>query len=421
MKRLMAIIAILIWAGVLAAEMQSGLTLDACCKSARENYPLVKQYDLIAQSEAYTLSNAVRGYLPQVSLSGKATVQSDVTTIAIPFVNVAAPEKSQYQIGGEVSQIVWDGGAIRAQRATAKAAAVVEKKRVDTDLYALDERVQQIFFGSLMLSEQLEQNATLHNDLLTRSNKISAGVENGVANPADQFTIRVELLNTIQRRVELASVRNTYMSMLAALTGFTVDTATVLVRPASAPIALQNQTVSRLESEYFAAERDLIVEQKKSVVAANMPRVNLFAQGYYGRPGFNMLQNDFTWYGILGARFVWNVSGLTMQKNSIAKLGAAERSIGIKEETFLFNTKLKLSQHNGDIAKFTELIRSDNEIISLRSSIRVSTEAKVDNGILSITDLIRDITAENLAQQTRSLHEIQLLMAQYALKNTINK
>lgn len=408
---------ILIFMGIHANAQWS---LEACQLKARENYPQTVQLGLIEQSKAFNINNASKGYLPQITVSAKATYQSEVTEfpIQLPNVQVDPLSKDQYQAVAEVSQVVYDGGIIRTQKQMAQANAEVEHQRVEVDLYALNERVNQIFFGSLLLSEQLKQMELFINDLQINMNRIEAGIQNGVANTSDRDVLKVEELKMNQRMVEMQTSLKAYLSMLSALIAEEVSDVSQLEAPTS--VYTLATKIVRPETALFQAQLEIQDILTSSTKAANKPKLSAFIQGGYGKPGLNMLKNEFSPFYIGGLRMAWNLSGFYSQKNNFSKIEIAKDQIQSQEETFLFNLKLKTIQQENEIIKLKQLIRMDSEIVELRSSIKRTSEAKLENGTLSAADLMRDLNAENTARQDRALHEIQLLLAIANLKHTQN-
>lgn len=407
------------------------LTVETCQDKAKANYPLVKQYGLIEQTAQYNISNANKGYLPQLSLSAKATYQSDVTQIPSSLGDVLSKltgkpfsfpslAKDQYQAVLEASQLIWDGGVISAQKNITNAATAVEKQKLELDLYALKDRVNQLFFGILLLNEQLNQNNILKNDLQTNYNRLTAFKQNGVAYQADLDAINVEQLNANQRESDMKSTRKTYCIMLSALTGFNITDQTVLTKPEVDISVLKDSTNHRPELALFNAQDKLYDSQKSLLISGNLPKVGAFIQGGYGQPGLNMFTTGFSPFYIGGIRFSWNISGLYSQKNNINKLELNKKTVDIQKETFLFNNNLVTKQQQSEIEKLQSTLVNDDEIIRLRQNIKKAATAKLENGTASVSDLIREINAENQARQLKSLHEIQLLMNVYQLKNNIN-
>ena len=404
------------------AALGQSITLDECQTKAKANYPLVKQYNLIEQTAQYNISNANKGYLPQVTLSAKGTYQSQVTKLPITIPNVTIPglSKDQYQAVVEANQVIWDGGAISVQKKITNANAEVEKQKLEVDLYALNERINQLYFGILLLKEQLRQNDILQNELQTNYNRVASYKQNGVANQSDLDALKVEQINAQQRGTELHSTQKSYFIMLSALTGLTIDTKTELIKP-EINLASLNTTVNhRPEIGLFDAQNKLFENQKELLNAGNRPKIGAFVQGGYGKPGLNMLTNAFSDFYIGGIRLSWNLSGFYTQKNNLNKIEVSKKAMDVQKETFLFNSDLKTKQQQTEIEKLKSTLANDDEIIRLRGNIKKSATTKVDNGTLTITDLIREINAEDQAKQLKSLHEIQLIMNVYQLKNNIN-
>ena len=408
-----------------------GITVETCQENAKANYPLVKQYGLIEQTEKFNISNADKGYLPQFSITAKATYQSDVTQIpaslgqilsSVSGKNVSFPSlsKDQYQAVLEATQLIWDGGIISAQNKITKAGFEVDKKKLEIDLFALNERINQLFFGVLLLNEQIRQNDILQNELEINMNRIEAYKLNGVANQADLDALKVEQLNANQRDTELKSSRKLYFIMLAAFTRLKINEKTELIKPALNLSILNDTTNHRPEIELYDAQNKMYESQKMLLNVGNLPKIGAFVQGGYGKPGLNMFSDGFTPFYMGGLRFSWNFSSLYTQKSNIKKLDISKKSIDIQKETFLFNSDLKTKQQKTEIEKLETTLSNDDEIIRLRENIKKSASAKVDNGTLTVTDLIREINAENQSRQLKSLHEIQLIMNVYQLKNNIN-
>ena len=398
------------------------LSIEDCYKKAQANYPLVKQYGLIEQSKDYNLSNADKGYLPQVSFSAKATYQSAITKlpITLPNVSIKGLNKDQYQSVVEVNQNVWDGGIIRNQKKITEASSAVDKQKLDVDMYAINDRVNQIFFGILLLDEQIKQNILLQDELKRNYNQVSSYATNGIANQADLDAVKVNQLSTAQRKVELEATRKAYMEMLAAMIGEPIKENDHLIKPSSAESSSLQTTIIRPELQLFEAQNKLFETQKSMIDAKNMPKLGVFVQGGYGNPGLNMLKNEFTPYYIAGARLTWNFGSLYTKKNDKKLLDNNQQNIAVQKETFLFNTNLKMTQQSNEIDKMKQLMQDDDEIIRLRTNIKKASEVKVEHGTLSVTDLLRDINSEDQAKQSKVLHEIQLLISIYNYKNSTN-
>lgn len=387
---------------------------------AKENYPLTKQHDLIAKTKDYSLQNAARGYLPAFSVNGLATYQSTVTsfpfTIPIPGFSIPQYDKDQYKIYGQIDQVIYDGGMIRNQKQTAKTTALVQEQSLEVELYQLYDRVNQLFFGVILIDEQLKQNELLAKDVQNGIDKAKALVSNGVAYRSSVEELLAQMLQTEQARVELKATRKAYTDMLSQFINLPVNEKTVLEKPVS-PI-LTNQ-FNRPELLLYNNQKKVYDDQAHLLSVQLRPKFGFFAQGGYARPGLNMLSNDFAWYYLGGVKLSWNLGGLYTYRNQKKIFEINKTSVDLQKETFVFNTSLVQKQQQAAISKFTDLLKNDDAIIQLRESVKKASAAQLENGVLSVHDYILVVNAEDQARQNLILHQIQMLQAQYNYQNTM--
>ncbi|WP_303012827.1 TolC family protein [uncultured Bacteroides sp.] len=402
--------------------MYSQVTLEECRRKAQDNYPLVRQYGLVEKTKEYNLENAVKGYLPQFAFSAKASYQSEVTKlpVKIPGLDIKELPKDQYQVMLELQQNIWDGGGIRMQKKLVMAETDVEREKLNVDMYALNGRVDDLFFGILLLDEQLEQNRLLQDELVRSYSRIVAYMENGIANQADLDAVKVEQLNTRQKRVELSALREAYLRMLSFMTGEEMPRETVLKKPVPESISVAGG-IRRPELLWFDAQEAGLRVQEKALNVRHLPRLGLFVQGAYGNPGLDMLRNEFSPYYIAGVRLSWNFGSLYTLKNDRRVIENKRRQLISNRDVFLFNTRLQMTQQEQAVRSLEEQMRDDDEIIRLRTNIRRAAEAKVANGTLTVTEMLRELTNESMARQAKAVHEIQRLMGIYQLKYTANQ
>ena len=401
------------------------LTIEDCQGMARENYPAIARFNVIENIRSFNLENANKAYYPQLSLNAKATWQSDVTRINLelpstfPPLAVPVPDKDQYQVYGQLNQLVWDGGKVAAQKEMIVANAEVEKQKLETEIYSLQERVNQVFFGILLLNEQLTQQAILESELQRNYGNVQSYVVNGVANDADLSAVKVEQLKANQQRIQMESALDSYIKILSVLTGRRIDPNTVFVKPPVNELP-ENITIDRPELRLFTAQENLLNSQKTALNARNRPVIGAFAQGGYGKPALNMFENKFKPYVIGGVSFSWNLGSLYTYKQEKNSIEQQKRALDSERETFLYNLNVQLPQQQNEIKKYRPTLQDDNEIIRLRKQIKEAAEAKVKNGTLTVSDLLREINALEAVRQAKSLHEIQYLMSVYKLKFTTN-
>lgn len=397
---------------------QDKVTIVQCYEWARNNYPQIRQFRLIEQTEQYTLSNLSKGWLPQIKVAANVTYQSDVTKLPlenlgtlVPGLEIPEMSKDQYKITAEINQSIWDGGQVRLSKEQARVRSDADEKELESKLYALRERVNNLYFGSLLYKELIKQNSLLQNELQINIDRVKAMISNGMANEADKEELDVELLNAKQKEIELKSADAAYLNMLEALTGNSLVKQAKLENP-EFPVSL-SQEIMRPELQTISAKENELDIRNRLLNVGIRPSISAFVQGGYGRPGLNMLDNDFKGYYVAGLRMSWNIGNFYTIKNNRRLIDTNLKQLDVERETFLFNTRLQQIQENEEIRKLSELMKSDNEIIRLRTNIKKATEIKQANGVASVTDVIREINAENVARQDAAIHRIQQQMEIY--------
>lgn len=394
------------------------LTIEKAWRLAEKNYPQSAERQLLQKSRDYSVENAAKGWLPQLNFSGQATLQSDVTNLPfkIPIAGFTLPtySKDQYKIYGEVDQTIYDGGLIRNQRLSAMVDEQIREKNLDVDLYALRDRVNQLFFGILLLDQQLRQNDLLQADIVNGIDKTQAMVDNGTAYRSGVDELKAQLLQTDQQRIEEMSTRKAYLDMLGLFVGLSLDTATVLASP---PAPDLTDTIRRPELLWYDLQKKSYDLQDQLTDAELRPHLGFFFQGGYARPGLNLLSNNFEWYYIGGIRLTWALGGLYTHKNQRRLSEIGRNTLDMEKQTFLFNTHLSQQQDNEEIRKYTQLLQSDARIVILRTNVKHVAYAQLAEGVLSAHDFLTEVDAEDEARQAYIVHQIQWMQAQYNYQN----
>ncbi len=391
------------------------IQLDTCFQWAYNNYPLIKQFQLIEQTKSYSVENAAKAYMPQVSLGGQATYQSEVTKIPInlPNLNIPSLSKDQYKLFTEINQPLTEIFTFKNFQNVAVANAEVEKHKVNTDLYKLKERVSQIYFGILLLKKQLEQTKLLKKDLEIGLNKTKAAIDNGTAMKSNAEILNAEILKIEQKEIELKAGIKSNFELLSLFTNKKLDESVQLETPIQ---ITNNEVINRPELQLFDSQKSAIASQEKILSSRNLPKFNVFLQSGFGRPALNVLNNDFDFYYIGGLRFNWNFTSYYTYKNEKNQLKVNQNSIDTQRELFLLNTSLNLSQANNEIDKINALLESDKKIIALRKQVNKTAVTQLENGIITANDYLTSLNAEDQATQMLLIHEMQLLQAKYNLK-----
>lgn len=407
-----------------------GQTLQECQQAAERNYPLIRQYGLIEQTTALTVENIGKAWLPQVTATAQATYQSDVmawpdqmqTVYQQLGLNMKGLRKDQYRVGIDVSQTVYDGGMTSSQKDIAREQGKVQAAQNDVTLYSVRKRVNEMYFALLMLDKQIELNKDLQELLGGNERKLQSMVKGGTAAESDWMNVKVERLNAAQKGESLESQKRMLQNVLSAFCGIEVRNVT---KPAASSVATtRSNTGERPEMQLFNAQLSLADAQEKALDAALKPRLGVFAQGYYGYPGYNMFEDmmshKWSLNGMVGARLTWNIGALYTRKNDKAKIQMQRDITETNRETFIFNNNLEQIQQSEEIQRYRKLMEQDEEIITLRQSVRKAAESKLSHGIIDVNDLVREINQENAARLQLSMHETEMLKQIYDYKYTTN-
>ena len=409
-------------------------TLEECQQAAERNYPLIRQYDLIGKTTQLTVANIQKGWLPQVSAQAQATYQSDVTAwpgemktmMTGMGIDMKGLKKDQYRVGIDVQQTIYDGGAISSQKAVAREQGRVQEAQTEVNLYNVRKRVNEMYFSLLMLDEHILLNHDLQELLAGNERKLQAMVKGGTAAESDWQSVKAERLKARQQATSLESQKRMLTAMLSTFCGIEVRE---VRKPVMSVAVVQQQTGQqqiglRPELRALDAQIGLFNAQEKALNSALMPKLSVFAQGYYGYPGLNMFEDmmshDWSLNGIIGARLTWNIGALYTRKNDKAKLQLQRDLTESNREVFLFNNRLEQIQQNEEISRYQQLMADDEEIIVLRSAVRKAAESKLSHGIIDVNDLVREINQENAARVQQSIHEIEMLKEIYDNKFTTN-
>lgn len=423
MKKIMISLALIMLSSVSWAQ-----TLEECQQAAEKNYPLIKQYGLIAKTTQLAVKNIQKGWLPQITASAQATYQSAVTAWPESMqtmyqqmgLNMKGLRKDQYKIGVDLQQTIYDGGAISSQRNMAQQEGKVEEAQTETNLYQVRRRVNEMYFSLLLLNEQIQLNEDVKALLQSSEKKLSAMVKGGTAATSDLDNVRAERLSVEQQNENLKQQKLMLQRMLSVFCGLEVNDTQ---KPA--PIQIATSVSNRPEMRLYNSQLELTEAKEKALDTQLRPKLGLFAQGFYGYPGLNifedMMNRKWSLNGIVGVKLSWNVSALYTHKNDKARLSAQREMIENAREVFLFNNKLEEIQQSENISRYQTMMKSDDEIIVLRTNVRKAAESKLAHGIIDVISLLREINNENASKTQQSIHEIDMLKEMYNLKYTNNE
>ena len=413
---------------IMMATAIQAQTLEECQLAAEKNYPMIKQYDLISQTTQLTVRNIQKGWLPQIAIAAQAIYQSDVTswpesmkgTFQQLGVNMKGLSKDQYKVGIDLQQTIYDGGTISSLRSIARQEEKVQKAQVETNLYQVRKRVNEMYFSLLLLNEQIKLNDDVKALLLSSEKKLASMLKGGTIATSDFENIRAERLSVEQQNESLKSQQQMLQHLLSTFCGIKVSN---IQKPA--PFETTISSNKRPEMLLFDNQLQLSSVKEKALNSQVRPKLGVFAQGFYGYPGLNMFEDmmnrKWSLNGMVGVKLSWNVGALYSLKNDKAKLRLQREMTENAREIFLFNNQLEEIQQNENIKRYHTMKQADDEIIMLRTNIRKSAESKLSHGIIDINNLLREINNENAAKIQQTIHDIEMLKEMYNLKYTNNE
>ena len=403
----------------LSLNAQETVTLKETQQLAKEHYPLIKRNGLIEKTKAYTLENIAKGWLPQINVVGQATYQNEVTQLpfTLPNSSVEPLSKDQYKVYADIQQTVYDGGMISNQKKLAKIQSETEIQKNEVELDKLEERINQIYFGILQSQEQLQQTEITENDIENGLKKASAQLEYGTIFRSQVDVLKAQLIGLEQRQIEIESLRKNLIETLSLFTKKDFSENTVFETPEKLLLTGEN---NRAELKLFTLQQQILETQKSLVESKNLPKLGAFFQSGYGKPGFNMLRNEFDVFYISGLRLQIPISGYYTKKNDLALLNTQQQDLEIQKENFLFNQNFSTIRNNEELEKLQKLIQKDEELIVLRQSIKKASLAQLENGVINTSDYLREVNAEEQARIQKTTHEIQFLLTQYNQKAQLN-
>lgn len=386
------------------------LTLEDCLKKAKANYPVIKEKQLIQEIEANNIKGYNKNWLPRLSFNAQATYQSEVTSFNMPGFDFPAFPKDQYQNVLLVEQSLFDGNTIKQQKEVERINTQNELQKNEVELYKLADRVNSLYSNLLLARENLEILSLYKNDIGNKKSTLSASLQNGLVLESNVNTLEAEELKTEQNMIEVRNNIDAMYLSLGMLINQPLDDSTKLTVSVPVPQSAGDGS-NRPEMKLFASQTNLLEARYRLVNKAALPKLNVFGEGIYGRPGYNFLDQSMRFYGRVGVSLKWNIStlyGLSKEKQGLL---LSKQLVDVQKETFSFNLKNTLYTQNAQIKSLQEIIEKDKLIVEKRHRIREVASSQLENGAINSTDYLTELNAEMQAVLNQKVHEIKLMNA----------
>ncbi|MBN1182614.1 MAG: TolC family protein [Bacteroidales bacterium] len=400
---------------LLLSQPADTIDLQSCYDLLEKNYPLFSQKDIIIQSSSLQQHNYKSAWNPQLNLSGQATYQNEVTEVQLPDIlldNLPYPidmptaPLDQYKLAIDIQQNIYDGGLSKKQVSLEQANENVYLQQLAVELNKLKGQVNTLYFNALLLQESLNLIQNHLNELLQREKTVISGVENGVLLQADHDELKAEMLKIEQSIFDLQTQNTAIKASLAKLLKTSIDDSakfelTNMPLPSIEPPNRPENLLFQLQVQQLDVSKDMLGSKRR-------PRVYAFGQTGYGRPGFNMLSDEFSPFYIVGVGMKWNIWdwGSTNREKQIIELN----QLRLQSNEDAFNTQLNitLEQQAAFMESLVEAAKQDKEIIRLRENISNVAKSQMDNGTITTTDYLHKLNTELSARIEYARHIIQL-------------
>ena len=415
MKKITTLLILLLPLNIFSQEK---LSLEECYTLVDKNYPLAKQNNLLAKQNEFDLEVIKTNKLPQVDFASKATYQSDVIELPIssPDATITPPNNDQYQATVNVNQLIYDGGLTNATLKEKLASLKTGQKQVEVNLYQLKEQVNNLYFSILFLQEKRALLVAKKKELETTLKEVIAGVKFGTLLPNSDSVLEAELLKIEQDLIELDKDKISDIKSLSQLIGENISTNIILDNP-EISFSLETE-ISRPELDLFQLQKNQIEASEQMIARKNSPKLSAFATGGYGNPGLNMLDNSFETYYITGLKLSWNVFDWNSTKKQRKSLQVNKEIIDNDQEVFELNTSIELTKYQSEVNKYSEIIVSDMDIISLRQKILETSSSQLKNGVITASAYVTELTNLYEAEINLSMHRTQLQFAKANYRTT---
>ncbi len=412
LKRCLLFAAVVIPVSVFC-QANDTIYIEDCYKNMSANWPTSKNYALTEQISELKVKNIGSAGMPQLGINAQATYQSEVLELSLPIpgFSIPSPSKDQYKATLDVNQVIYDGGITSQRKKIENSNLSVEKQQIAVDINQRKEQINTFFFNALLMQENENMLLAFQKKLEEKIAVVKSCVENGILTESDLFALQAELLKTQQQITDVKYSRRNFISSLALLTGQNLPKDGKLGYK-QIPVSL-NDSVLRPEVELFTLQKSRLDASAGISRKTLIPKLYGFGQAGYGRPGLNMLSNNFDKFYIIGAKLSWTPWDWNQGRRDRKITNIQKQIIDNQRDAFLKGISVQSENELGAIKKMEILITNDIEIIQLREKISMASSSKLQNGTIKSADYIDDLTNETQAKIDLKRHQVQLVMAKF--------
>jgi len=404
---------------------QTVFTLQACQDSAVNHYPNLKQFELNSAASELRTKNIKTNYYPKLNLNGQASYQSDVTKMPFgddlpPGLQVEELDKDWYKINLDIEQMIYDGGLTSSQKKLEETNLLISDQKLEVELYQLKDRVNHLFFNIVYLNKNKGIIEILIKNLAARIEDAQIAFENGMLLSSDIDAIKVEMKMSQLKIIELEEDISALIASLNKISGLQISDASQLEFP---DIEISDYIFKNNRPEYLllSLQQDKLSALKTMTTVKRRPMIVAFGQAGYGRPGYDMLKNEFDDYYKIGAMLKWNIFDWNKVKREKQILDIQNQIITSQKATFNQNLQADLYKKISDVNKYQKLIETDKEIVSLQENVVKTANSQMDNGTITATNYLIEVNKKTKADLSLEAHKLQLVYSKLLYLTALGK
>lgn len=413
MKRYLPFLALLILAQGIRAQ---DIRLADCIDLALRKNPLAGNRELAVDLAGLRKQVIKAAWLPTLDLNAQATWQTDVVsfTLDLPFqVDFPVIPKDQYKATVDVTQLIYDGGGIKAQQVIEDISASVSGQEIGIKEYGLSETIEDLFFAILNVNRKLEVFDLMNRSLEATLKQVKAGIGNGILAESDYASILAEQIRIRQLVIQTTGLKNKAVQALAILTGTEIPQEARFVVP-DEPTVL-GVDGERPELGLFDLQDALITARIRQLTTQLRPKLVAFGQAGYGKPGLNFLGDTWDPYAVIGIKFSWTIWDWGKNRKQRESFEVNRRVLDNQRLAFEQQQAVNENRQNETISEINALLISDYELVTAREKITRSYQGKLNGGVITGSTYLTEWTKEQEAKITLEARRLERLAAQYKL------
>jgi outer membrane protein TolC len=417
MKYLLFIVGVCL---VIPTWAQKQISLDECLENAQRHHPIFAQKELNTEESVIQLEQYKKDLLPQINLSGKATYQSEVISLPIdmPMLDIPELSKDQYRMDLQINQAIYRGGLYQKQKDLEEINKLLDQLEVDKDLYLVKNDVKELFMAIILLDEQKKVVDSYFKRINSKKEEMEAMVEEGVALESNLDRLNIEEIKAHQQLDEISIKRKALIENLELLTAMDLSGNIELM---VFPPQIQETKQQRLEYQLMTQSQEQIEFSKQLIDVQKYPKLFAFAQGGYGRPGFNYLSDQFSEFWMVGVQLQWKIFNWNKYNNDKKIMDIKIQMIDTQKQNFERNIEMALNQMRSDISSWESLLKKDPEIIRLRKKVADNAAHQLNEGVITTSAYIDEMQNLSQSELEMKIHEVQLINSQLSYLNILGK